>query len=346
MRRLFALCGILFLAQAQTAFATEWIAPHPLTHEQEIGFQKQSDHPWSAVVKGRGDVLHIRYSSPSPVDLFAVPLRSETEKHLGREILFAELAAGEHRDVLIDLSMSPRWSPLLAKQYVILKPHDTAVKTDIEKLEIGRTSPLKWPTIALRHLLIPQEFTASLYHAPGGYRMLNAPLGTLLGSLMLLVVIALFALRKRIPHWRRAGLIAIVVLLCAYQLRLSMDLVALTVHHADGWFTERTIDPVGSLPQVAAIMRGEADARGMDTLLLLDCTDDNEYSAKFLRYADYPLRVATKYSAHDAITHVFVHATAWNFANGTLTCENLTAKAWKIATLPDGSVLFSLTPSS
>lgn len=318
---------MLFPAPAAAAFAL--IAPHPLTHEQEIAFQQQDNHQWAAIVKGRGDVLHVRYSSNVPVDLFAVPLRSETEKHLGRDILFASLPAGTQSDVLIDLSVSPRWSPLLPSQYVILKTQNAETKPVIEKIEIGRRSAMRLPGIAVRQLMIPEAFTASLYHAPAGYRMLNVPLSTLLGTAMLIVVLLLWMLRNRIQHWQGIATMVIVGLLFLYQLRLDVDLLR---------FTMMPPSPVGSLPQVADRMR---EAMKTDThIRLYDCTDDNQYSAKFLRYAAYPLVVTTDTAM---LTHVFAHTTTWSYENGILNCKNVNAPAKNILVLPDGSTLFSLT---
>ncbi len=341
MKRLLALAVFFFcVSPFPHAHAADLLVPKPTIARDESQLLPHYTTQTSMTTEGKGGYLHIVYSSSQPFDLLIAPFRS-SRGYLPIDLSRVHMPAGKHRDVRIDLTGSPLWSPGQHKYYLLFGSAQKSVDTAVEDMSFLPTPLLQVPIIAVRQFFEAESYQISSYHTLLGYRVLTVSV-TLLGGCIVLLTLLMLLIRKAQP----STLLGVLVLaMLAYNMRFSLDLIRFTAHHLQQWYGEGLYSRAGAVVHIAQDVQADQQKHSFGAPYVYVCTDDTNYYAKMLRYHAYPVTVATDLQSDAPLTHVLVHHSQWSETGGTLHCGQFEGTVRKLADYPDNTHLYSLLPA-
>lgn len=338
--------GIPFFAHAQTLYITPTIVDSSDPVEQAL---KENEGRASTSIEGKGAMLSITYTANEPLEVYMVPL--DAKRHfVPTDFLRFTLPATEEGDAVIDLTVSPGWSPSSKAWILNLLTKNENVEAGFSRVEFLPASLLKTVSALLQHFFTPEAYTPASYHALRGYRIFSIPVVPILGILTTIIAIGflLFSKQQKI-------LTALLIVVCGslfYQLRFSVDLLRFNVEHLKG-YAAGTYDEAGSAYLIAEALHEVAKEQKGGVAVYI-CRDGTSYKEKIIRYMAYPLRIAaTNDVAKEASFAVVTDKNDWSLRTETkdgasfqtLRCGALKKAATKLTDFPDGSILFSLAKS-
>lgn len=327
---------LVVLALPSSAYAaTQYITPEIVSASNQVEQAlKENKGRASLSLEGQGAYLSLQYTSSEPMRIYAVPLDTNGSYSPTDFVVFT-LDAATERSVLIDLTVSPGWTP---KNHIwninALTEHEN-VAAEFLTVDFIPASTVKQATTMIRQLFTPEAYTPSTFHALRGYRVFAMSIVPILGLLTLIIATILIIRnpRKRIPTY-------VCVLICGsllYQGRFAIDLLRFSFEHLRE-YKAGTYDEAGSVYEIAKTLRA-APA----TSSVYVCRDGTDYKEKILRYMVYPLQVTSNEDhAATAMYAVVMNKFDWSYES-VLNCGALKKPATKIKDYPDGSVLFSLS---
>jgi len=339
------LLGVSSVAHAQTLNIMPAIVDSSEPVEQAL---KKNEGRASTSLEGRGGMLSLTYTASEPLEIYMIPLDKDGH-FVPTDFLRFALPKTDTGDILVDLTVSPGWSPKTGKWILYLLTKDEGVKAGFLQIDFVPINPLKLAYVAWRHFLTIEAYTPSSYHALRGYRVFAMPFVPIFGCFLLLLAVSLaWLLRKK--EWFTVMVIVLIFGSYAYQLRFSVDLLRFSKEHLQG-YAAGSYDEAGSAYLIVDALQEVTKHSERKEATVFICRDGSSYKEKILRYMAYPLRVSASDEA--ALLASFVVITDkddWTLStkttNGasvqTLHCGTLERTAVQLADFPDGSILFSL----
>ncbi len=304
----------------------------------------------STSILGKGSMLAIDYSSDEVIQVYMVPLDAR-EHFVPTDFLHFTLPAGENSSVVVNLTGSPGWRPVEQKWVIHLLSRSEETQAGFHDLAFVPATPLSIVGAALRHLMTPEAYTPSSYHALRGYRIMNVQISLALGILTLLAGVIVVIVMKK-PRKLSSLVTLFIVAAGLYQLRFSVDLLRFSDEHLRG-YASGTYDEAGSVYQIADTLTSFPEKETGEPLIVYVCRDGTNYKEKILRLMSFPVRISSV--ATDATLAdyaVVMNRGEWALEETTeddkirsrLRCDAVWRDAQKVTDYPDGSVLFRLLP--
>lgn len=334
-------------ALAQTLTITPAVVDSSAPVERAL---QENEGRASTAIEGQGGWLSLTYAASEPLQIFLAPLDADGG-FVPTDFLRFTLPAADEADVLIDLTVSPGWSPAPHKWILHILTGRKDAEAGFLQMEFLPASPFATVKALFSHFFTVEPYTPSSYHALRGYRVFGTPTAPILGVVMLIAAaIAIVAAKKE----RKLPTLVMVLLAgCAFwQLRFSIDLLRFTHEHLTG-YAAGLYDEAGSVYQAADIIREAVKTAKIkeEAATVYVCRDGTNYQEKILRYMSYPIRISSQ--EKDAATAAFVLVTdkkSWTLGTRTtgtssvqtLNCGAVTSDAKKLTDFPDGSILFSI----
>lgn len=317
-------------ASAATQFITPEIVSASSQVEQAL---KENKGRASLSLEGKGGYLSLQYAASEPMKIYAVPLDAKGS-YVPTDFLVFSLPAATENTVLIDLTVSPGWTPKNHTWKINALTEHENVAAEFLTVDFIPASPIKEATTMFNQLFTPEAYTPSTFHALRGYRVFATPVVPILGILTLITALIL-ALKNPRQSVRLCVLVFVSGSLL-YQARFAVDLIRFSYEHLTE-YRAGTYDEAGSVYEIAKTLEAAPT-----TSTVYVCRDGTNYKEKILRYMVYPLQVSSQdEDAKNAAYAVVMNKFDWTYET-VLNCGVLKRPATKIKDYPDGSVLFSL----
>lgn len=315
-----------FTAGAEVLHITPSVNPSVETKQEITANQGIAN----GTVNGRGDRLHIIYSSASDIIGNVVSVRSDGRIDVQGFLSFT-LPSGLNQEAIIDLTVARDWSPFASQYYLTFTKKDAAADTNFHEIAVLPATFSSMGRAAFSQLISPEPYQVAAHHMVRGYYILGSALSAILGLAVLIGFV--FALKRRSSQ----RIIAVVVIgLFIYSMRFGIDLVYFAVTNISAWYGDEIIAHAGSMADVGERMKTQKNAT------LFVCDDATDYFMKMARYFAYPTPVLREIVAGQT-THVLVVQKAnWSFDETMLRCGSINAPARLLETYPDGAQLFEL----
>lgn len=296
----------------------------------------------NTVIEGKGKAIRISYRASEPLVLFLVPLKTDNAFVPTDYVKFTlpETTAGE---ILVDLTVSPGWSPAEHRYYVEILSKNETVDAAFTGMEFVPGSFFSGVQAAFTHLFTREPYTPSSYHAIRGYRIFGVSLTVLMGTILLIAVGTALALST--GETKLQNTLLVLFILCGlYNLRFGIDLLRFTGQHLSE-YGNGTYDEAGSVYEVArAIKKLEQGSEGNPTVFV--CRDGTNFKEKILRYFAYPTQITSdEADAKSATVVAVMDEMNWSEEGGVLKCGPINAAAQKLSEFSDGTILFRIQPS-
>ncbi len=344
--RLLLFCfGLLVCAQASAAAVT--IVPQLIDSSEPVtrALQENQGHA-STNLKGKGASLRLVYSSESPLQVYMVATDDQGSFVPTDFMSFSLPAAPQQAEAIIDLTVSPGWSPG-EQQYVLhlLSPREDA-QASFYEAEFLPASGAAMLAVPFKHFLRAEPYTPGTFHALFGYRVLGTSVTIILGLITVLFAVALLG----VLGFRSAKTVFILLIAAqlVYSLRFGLDLVRFSNQHLREYASTGSFDEAGFTYTTAADIRQLALASSSPVSVYF-CRDGTNFKEKLLRYFVYPIPVVSDATGATKATMVLVSGKfkqGYSFADNRLQCGDIEQPAKTISTYPDGTELYLLNPPS
>ena len=272
-----------------------------------------------ADLKGPGKALKLNYTSVKPLTILVIYPKLDGG-FAPLETLKVDLDKGINRDITIDLTASPGWSPWRKhyKLHFLAEAEDGASFQNIDFVPTGFSESI---ILSFKQALAKTPYTPSSYHRIPSFKLGGVSLTVIAGLAMIVVAVYLFV-RKRYMQIVYVMIVGVLIM----NVRFSLDAIeyALT-HRVSNYAT------AGSLIEIARTI-SESDATGVRL-----CHDGTSYAERLLAYHIYPIRI------QEDASHVVVHRSLDASYDGKqLRCGGSWYQAKEIQTFTDGSTLYEI----
>lgn len=331
--RIFLGMGLNLLAISTCVAQSLSMVPSLDLSPEELRARSMAAQTSNMGIGGQGNRLELVYSASLPLQLDIAPRRRGTGFD-PVEVLHLTLPPGTKKEAIIDLTPSPGWWPF-EEEYILSFFSPAEEKgAEILSMQFLPSSASSVLRAAWRHLLLREEYQVASYHTLRGTNVLGLALFMILGCLTLLLTMIFLLLRR--PAAAMGALCACTLLGSTW---FSIDLLRFTVQNLSQYERSGIYSHAGAAKALSDAIRTATKGHAASAFVFV-CQEDTDFYAKLLRYFAYPIRVSIKPEDIPRATHVVVRTLGWNYVNGILTCGNLSGKATKLATMPDGAVLF------
>ena len=303
------------------------------------GLQASKAHKTTKLEGDGGQALRIVYGSTDSLDIYLVPLEANGEYNPIDFLHFTLPAAGEGQ-VLIDLTVSPGWSPNIKTYLVNILVKDESVQAGFYSAEFVPASPLTLLVTAVKHFFVAESYAPNSYHALRGYRMLGAQFTLGFGCLALLAMGIVFIRKRSADRVRIAvGMLACFCLL--YGARFTLDLLRFSMQHVSEYYGNGMYDEAGAIGQIADLVKTTPAPQSVYV-----CRDASNFREKLLRYFAYPVQVSDSPAMASGSTLILLDGKINStFQDGMLDCGGAHTRAELLRTFQDGSSLFRRLPA-
>ncbi len=296
-------------AQADTLYVTPYLieSSDPITR----ALTTNKGHA-STTIEGNGEAVQIGYSSNQPLEIYLVPLKPDTS-FVPTDFVGLRLPAATRQEAVIDLTVSPGWSPKPLSYLIYILSPDLQADAGFYSVEFVPASTISIARAAWRHLFTPELYTPSSYHALRGYRMFAVQVTVVLGIAVVILGLGLLFFKKRF-NGPRTALIVLVAALLVYSARMSVDLVRFSIEHVREYYTAGTYDEAGSIHVIAQVVTDKYTQASNPQFSVYICRDGTNFKEKLLRYFAYPATVSAEAPATQTASLVLVmNKIEWSF---------------------------------
>ncbi len=319
-----------------------YVTPETVDSSEPVtrGLQSNKGSTSTKLEGSGGRELRITYGSTDVLEIFLVPLQPDGS-YVPTDFLRFTLPAAGERVAVVDLTVSPGWSPGVKTYLVHILTATQDVRAGFYKVEFTPASVLSGIIAAAKHLFTPESYAPNSYHALRGYRVLAQPVTIWFGVLAMLAAGAAFA-RRRSEHGVRLAVYVLCAGMLVYGARWTLDLARFTHQHLGEYYGSAGVyDEAGAMHALGAVLK----MRGPETSVYF-CRDGTNFREKILRYAAYPVPVSdSAEAALNADSIVVSGKIDWSFQNGLLTCGDAKTNAELTTTFFDGTQLFRRLPN-
>jgi hypothetical protein len=338
----------LLIAVPASAQSVMQVSPTLASNEsREFLTQQETRSEETVLLAQRGAELLLEYSADAPIDLWmSFPIEQEGTQNIRTNPLHAlkmeSLHAGEHVTVLIDLTLSPAWSPSRESYLLHVRGVPGSV-ISIHHVAFIPANALKLFQAFIRELFVKEPTILSTINFLRGYKVFDTSMTVVLGALFFIGAgIALFLAKKRVSMF-----LVCLIFLLLYDARFSIDLLRIHAADVSQWQEKGEYRQLGPIHEIAAFLKEERRSIG-DAMSVAICFDGTDYLQKQLRYLMYPTPVRQAKDNFEEATHlVIVDTKRGLLQNGNAACgEDLQRPALLLSTfLYNSSVLLFLPES-
>lgn len=344
------LLSFVFLLIAVPASAQSVMRAHPiLASDESRGFlvQLENRSEETVLLNQRGAELLLEYSADAPINLWiSFPIEQNGTQDIRTNPLYAlrmeDLHAGEHVAVLIDLTLSPAWSPSRENYLLHVRGVPGGV-ISIHRAAFVPTSALQLLQAFTKEIFVKEPTILSTINFLRGYRVFDTSITAVLGVLFLISAgIALFLVKKRV-----SVLLVCLLFLLLYDARFSIDLLRIHAADVSQWQEKGEYRQLGPVHEIAAFLKEERRSIG-DAMSVAICFDGTDFLQKQLRYLMYPTPVRQAKDNFESATHLIIIDTVrGRLQDGNATCgEALQRPALLLSTFLYNSSVLRLLPES
>ena len=335
----FVISTNIVVAQGEEVF----LVPKVIDASEPIRTALQENKGYtSTTLHGKGASLHLQYSASEDITFFLVPIATN-KSYVPNDTVLTVLPKGERKNVTIDLTVSPGWSPWQEDYMLQMLTPSKEADASFFEVDFFDASIVTTIKAALQHFWTLEPYSPSSYHALRGYRILGISLPIIAGVFIIACSIFMVIFRTKISASLLPNFLIITTLLIAA--RSTIDDVRFSKQHLFEYFTKGTYDEAGSIFTIAEFLKANTD----DDARIYICREGTNFQEKLLRYAVYPRHVSDLKNDAQTATHVLItDRRSWSFddKNSSLVCGDLSeAKIESKEKFVDGSLLFTLTTS-
>ncbi|MBT3835002.1 hypothetical protein HOF56_02020 [Candidatus Peribacteria bacterium] len=263
-------------------------------------------------LKFKAESIDINYSSDVPLK-FSVAYPEDIGEIIRinpLDVISIYAEPGENRDLTIDLTMSPAWSPSREEYNLYIAGEEGGV---VSLQEIAPRSPSFTKTISasISHIFVDEPKLLSSVNFFYGYKVLGVSFVKVFGIIAFIFLISKIAyciIFKKIKQISRSIVVIALMFLFLYDARFSLDLVKTTFTDLSEWVSSHEYRQLGPLYKAADYLRMDADLVEKDMKVAM-CFDSGDIVHKYLRYDLYPISVTHDIDNWNKATHVVSMAT-------------------------------------
>jgi len=263
-------------------------------------------------LKFKAESMKIRYSSDVPLK-FSVSYpedRGEMVRINPLDIISIYAEPGENREINVDLTMSPAWSPRREEYNLYIAGEDGGV---VSLNEVSPKSPSFGKTVKafFSHLLVDEPKLLSSINFFYGYKVLGVSFSKMLGFVALILILSkvlycyLFKKQKQLFSFL---VFASFIFIFIYDARFSLDMIKTTFTDLSEWTSVHEYRQLGPLYKAADYLKMDADLDKKNMNIAM-CFDSSDIVHKYLRYDLYPVPVRRASDNWKDATHLVSLAT-------------------------------------